>query len=162
MRTMAGTFFEKALTLTPTTWMKKAASVAFDKATSRWIVNTAEDIAADASGRVTAKAAEKAAGKRAARETARETYSNGFRKNSFSETFAKGATRGAAIGEMSGFGFPGQIVGGLAGGTVNTAMRIGLSRLSPSARAAYRTIEEGILHKYQDIYDKIIPTSEFG
>jgi len=162
MRTMAGTFFEKALTLTPQKWIKKAASATFNKATDRWIVDTAEDIASDAAGRVTARAASKTAGKKAANEAVRETYNNGFRKETFAETFAKGANRGAAVMESAGFGFPGQIIGYVGGGTVNTAMRIGLSKLSPAARSAYRTIEEGILHKYQALYDKLLPNNEFA
>jgi hypothetical protein len=50
--------------------------------------------------------------------------------------------------ESTGFGFPGQIIGYVGGGAVNTAMRIGLSKLSPAARSAYKSIEEAVLHKY--------------
>lgn len=162
MRTMAGLFFEKMLTLTPTAWLKKAATVKFNKMTDRWIVDAAEDVVTDGAGRVTARSAAKAMNKKAINDATRETYANGFRKGSFAETFTKGANRGAAIGEMTGFGFTGQAIGWVGGGALNTAARIGLSALSPAARAAYRTAEGAVIHKFQNIYDKLLPSSEFG
>ena len=145
---MAGTMFEKALTLTPTAWLKKAATVKFNKMTDRWIVDAAEDVVTDGAGRVTARSATKAMNKKAINDATRETYANGFRKGSFAETFTKGANHGAAIGEMTGFGMAGQAIGWIGGGVLNTATRIGLSTLSPAARAAYRTAEGAVIHKF--------------
>ena len=34
--------------------------------------------------------------------------------------------------------------------------------LSPKARSVYRALEEAAIHKYQGVYDKLLPNSKFG
>jgi hypothetical protein len=130
------------VSVTPTGSIRKAASLYAD--------------------RIGARIAEEAGETVAAGKAAREIYANGFRRKPLSQSIATGFARGAAVGEMSGFGFAGEIIGGTAGAMANVAGRLGISKLSPSARNLYRTIEQQALHKYQNIYDKLLPNSKFG
>ena len=70
------------------------------------------------------------------------TYSNGFAKKAFSQTVKDGFAHGAAVGEMAGFGFPGEIIGGSIGALGNAATRIGIEKLPVSARNLFRSFEE--------------------
>jgi hypothetical protein len=63
---------------------------------------------------------------------------------------------------MAGFGFPGEVIGGIAGGATGAVYKLGIDMLPVRARNLYRTLSEGTRHKYQDLYDKLLPNSKFG
>jgi hypothetical protein len=61
---------------------------------------------------------------------------------------AQGFERGAAIGEMAGFGLAGEVVGGSVGALSNAAVKLGIEKLPTRAKNLFRSIEEGVMHKY--------------
>ena len=63
---------------------------------------------------------------------------------------------------MAGFGVPGEIIGGSVGALGNAAARLGVEKLPVSARNLFRSFEEQVMHKYQEVYDKLLPTSKLG
>lgn len=140
-RTVAGNLFQTLVSITPTGSARRAFFTQMDKLGSRILSKEAvTETAKDAAGRVTAKAASKP----------------------FSKTIAEGYTKGAKIGEMAGFGLPGEIIGGSVGALGNAAARIGIDKLPVNTRNLLRSFEQGVMHKYQDVYDKLLPNSKFG
>ena len=82
---------------------------------------------------------------------------------SVGEQVLKGSfTKGATIGEMAGFGFAGEIIGGSAYTIGKSAVKLGVEKLPVNTRNLFRSIEQKIMHKYQDVYDKLLPNSKFG
>jgi hypothetical protein len=162
-RTVVGNIFQTLVSVTPTGSMRKAAGLAIDRFGSRFITKElAEEVVADEAGRVTAKVAGREAAKEAAERSAGTAYKNGFSKKTLSQSMAEGFTRGATAGEMAGFGLAGEMVGGSVGALGNAAVRLGIEKLPVRARNLFRSIEEGVMHKYQDVYDKLLPHSNFG
>lgn len=143
-RTVMGNLFQTLVSITPTGSARKAFFAQMDKLGSRILSKEAlNETVKDATGRVTAKTTGKAA-------------------KSFSKTLAEGYARGAQVGEMAGFGFPGEIIGGSVGALANATARIGIDKLPTATRNLLRSFENGVMHKYQDIYDKLLPNSKFG
>ena len=70
--------------------------------------------------------------------------------------------KGAAIGEMAGFGVAGEVIGGSAYTLGHTLAKAGIEQLPTRAKNLFRSIEQGVMHKYQDVYDKLLPSSKFG
>ena len=140
-RTVAGNLFQTLVSITPTGSARKAFFTQLDRLGSRILSKeVAAETVKDAAGRVTAKTASKP----------------------FSKTMAEGYARGAKIAEMAGFGLPGEIIGGSIGALGNAAARIGIDKLPIATRNLLRSFEQGVMHKYQDVYDKLLPNSKFG
>lgn len=159
MRTIAGNIFQTAVTVLPTRAIWNGAKAWVDRNVGAKLVE--REIAADAAGRVTA-VAESTAARQTAKNAASGTYSNGFRKLSFTESTIKSAAKGAAIGEALGLGFVGSGITGTTAAVVSGLRKLGVSMLSPKARGVYRAFEEAVIHKYQGVYDKLLPKSKFG
>lgn len=143
-RTVVGNLFQTIVSLTPTGSLRKAASMQINKAANKVFARSA------------AKAEEEVA-----ENVAKNTYKNGFRRKNAAKAIFDSAYRGAAIGEMTGFGVVGEVVGGAAGAGVGAA-KLGLEALPTHLKNLYRSVEEGVLHKYQKVYDKLLPTSKLG
>ena len=161
-RTVVGNLFQTLVSITPTGSMRRAATVYLDKMGSRILSKeAASTVVKDEAGRVTASVAEHEAAREAAKTATSTTYSNGFAKNTLSQTVKEGFTRGAIAGEMAGFGFPGEIIGGSVGALGNTAVKLGIEKLPVGTRNLFRSFEEGVMHKYQDVYDKLLSNNNF-
>lgn len=142
--------------------MRRAATVYLDKMGSRILSKeAASTVVKDEAGRVTASVAEHEAAREAAKTATSTTYSNGFAKKTLSQTVKEGFTRGAIAGEMAGFGFPGEIIGGSVGALGNTAVKLGIEKLPVGTRNLFRSFEEGVMHKYQNVYDKLLSNNNF-
>lgn len=71
-------------------------------------------------------------------------------------------SKGAVIGEMAGFGVAGEVIGGSAYTLGKAAAKLGVEKLPAGTRNLFRSIEQKVMHKYQDVYDKLLPKSKFG
>jgi hypothetical protein len=150
-----------AMTLSPFGQIKKANRILLDKAGQRIAAREAADnIVANEAGRVTVGAAERTAANQV-KNTAGK-YANGYRRASFTEAVTNSAKLGAEIGEATGLGFVGAGIVGATAGAVRGLGKVGVSMLSPKARSVYRALEESALHKYQAVYDKLLPKTQFG
>lgn len=162
-RTVFSNLFQTVVSVTPTGSIRKQASMYIDKLAPRYI---SKDVGyktiSDAAGRVTAESATHATAKEAAKRAAGETYSNGFRKKTLSQSMKAGYKRGAAIGEMAGFGVVGEVFGGAVGAGLNLSARIGVEKMPVRAQNLFRSIEEGVMHKYQHVYDKLLKDRKFA
>ena len=161
-RTVTGNIAQMLMTITPVSQVKKAARIILEKKGQRIAAREAADnIVANEAGRVTIGSAERTAAKQAVKNT-NGTYSNGYRKVGFAEAVFNSAEAGAALGEATGLGFVGAGIVGATAGAVRGLGKAGVSMLSPKARGVYRALEEAALHKYQAVYDKLLPKSQFG
>lgn len=99
----------------------------------------------------TAKATEEAAGR----------YSNGFRKKTISETFKEGYNAGSTTSDLLGFGYAGHVAAGTIGGVTSTGARLAKQLLPKKWQAYVDNFGEQMMHKYQHIYDKLLPQGTF-
>lgn len=163
MRTVMSNVAEVAFTVTPTKWAVNAAKARLSKIGQNIASREAGgQVTTNAAGKVVMEPAEKTAARQTAKNTASGTYANGFRRKSFEEAVKSSFIRGAAIGEATGLGFAGAGIVGTTAAVARGLSRAGISMLSPKARSVYRALEEAAIHKYQGVYDKLLPNSKFG
>lgn len=88
-------------------------------------------------------------------------YKNGFKKNTISQTLNRGYEIGSNVGDALGFGYAGHVLGGTVGAATNTGLKFLRSKLPNNMKSVIDATEEVLMHKYQNVYDKLIGTKEW-
>jgi hypothetical protein len=147
----------------PTKWLKVGGR-ALDRTTANLREKVVQRIEKSASGRITARAAEvgEEVAEHGAERAVRTKYSNGFNRQqrTFREAVQHGYEAGGTVGDMTGFGFAGHVVGGIVGGTAEGAVhtiRSGVNIVAPRLAGLLDGFEERVMMKYQGILDKLTP-----
>lgn len=118
-------------------------------------------IASDAAGNIAARTGSRSAARRATEEVAGK-YKNGFRKKTASETWSSGYSVGADLADAAGLGYFGRIGAGTVTGSAAIGARLGKQLLGRRSREFVDNFTEQVMHKYQSVYDKLLPQSEFS
>ena len=156
IRTMGELPVQIALQLVPTgrgsKWFDKKYEKLAGKLTSSNIENVGGRVVAKAEGQA-ATATEKAA-------QSATTYANGFRKpqKTASYVLKSGWEAGTDVGDAIGLGYFGSRATGAIGGVSNAILHAIEAVLPKKTRMALDKIKQAAMHKYQNVYDKLLPS----
>ena len=85
-------------------------------------------------------------------------YANGFRRGNTLDSFKQGYSAASEAAEAAGMGGAGSIYYGVLGGTTKASAHL-LKKINPEFGAWANNVEEMLMHKYQNVIDKLTPNS---
>ena len=85
-------------------------------------------------------------------------YANGFRRGNTLDSFKQGYSAASEAAEAAGMGGAGSIYYGVLGGTTKASAHL-LKKINPEFGAWANNVEEMLMHKYQNVIDKLTPKS---
>lgn len=85
-------------------------------------------------------------------------YANGFRRGNTLDSFKQGYSAASEAAEAAGMGGAGSIYYGVLGGTTKASEHL-LKKINPEFGAWANNVEEMLMHKYQNVIDKLTPNS---
>ena len=85
-------------------------------------------------------------------------YANGFRRGNTLDSFKQGYSAASEAAEAAGMGGAGSIYYGVLGGTTKASAHL-LKKINPEFGAWANNVEEMLMHKYQNVIDKLTPNN---
>lgn len=89
-------------------------------------------------------------------------YGTAYKNGTLSNSIRKGYKTGVETGAALGYGLAGQHIAGAVGASVNSAVHLARTQLSPNAQRLLSQIERFGARKYQAIYDKLLGDNDFA